>query len=194
MGRYRQDDGSTSSGHNSELFSNEIFNWHLPRYSLHEAAGINLRSSESPLLIIWTFLLLPECKRASEMGAFTLTQLQEEGYGDGDSSQDSSFQNRLAGCVFSWPTQIPLLKHPECQAQITILCTCHSLEPKSSFNCVHSQVLCGHWAITLSPESLQFSLFETTLFLQETKRQKAEKSGASKVHYNPRVYVPMASY
>lgn len=57
MGRYRQDDGSTSSGHNSELFSNEIFNWHLPRYSLHEAAGINLRSSESPLLIIWTFLL-----------------------------------------------------------------------------------------------------------------------------------------
>lgn len=73
MVRYRQDDGSTSSGHNSELFSKEIFNWHLPRYSLHETAGINLRSSESPLLIIWTFLLLPEWKRASEMGAFALT-------------------------------------------------------------------------------------------------------------------------
>lgn len=41
MGRDRQEDGSTSSGHNSKLFSLEIFNWHLPRYSLHEDTGIN---------------------------------------------------------------------------------------------------------------------------------------------------------
>lgn len=41
MGRDRQEDGSASSGYNSELFSSEIFNGHLPRYSLHEATGIN---------------------------------------------------------------------------------------------------------------------------------------------------------
>lgn len=78
--------------------------------------------------------------------------------------------------------------------QITHLCASHSLKSKGSFYCAHAQVLSGHWAIILIPETSQLSSFGITLFLWGSKRHKSEKLGASTVYCNPRMSVSIASY